>query len=121
MQVASPNSFHTSGLAVFKLILKNDGIRGIFRGYGTSAVGALPGRVLALTSLEMSKDMMLKYTEALNISEATRIGLSNGFGGMLSNLISCVYFVPLDVVIKYFFQSKVTHTSSVESFHMCSC
>ncbi|XP_074324672.1 uncharacterized protein LOC141661560 isoform X3 [Apium graveolens] len=98
MQVASPSPFHTSGMTVFKHILKNDGIRGIFRGYGTSAVGALPGRVLALTSLEMSKDMMLKYTEALNMSEATRIGLSNGFGGMLSNLISCVYFVPLDVV-----------------------
>ncbi|KAK1390334.1 Solute carrier family 25 member 44 [Heracleum sosnowskyi] len=98
MQVASSNPFHTSGMTVFKHILKNDGIRGIFRGYGTSAVGALPGRVLALTSLELSKDMMLKYTEALNMSEAARIGLSNGFGGMLSNLISCVYFVPLDVV-----------------------
>ncbi|WOH07448.1 hypothetical protein DCAR_0726878 [Daucus carota subsp. sativus] len=101
MQVASPNSIHKIGMAVFKHILKTDGIHGIFRGYGTSAVGYVTltrVRMIALTSLEGSKDMMLKYTEALNMSEATRIGLSNGFGGMLSNLISCVYFVPVDVV-----------------------
>lgn len=102
MQVAGSGSSHLSGMLVFTNILKNDGIHGIFRGFGTSAVGALPGRVLALTSLEVSKDMMLKYTEALNMSEATRIGISNGVGGMLSNLLSCVYFVPLDVVIKPF-------------------
>lgn len=90
------------GISVFRHILKSDGIPGIFRGFGTSAIGSLPGRVLALTSLEVSKDMMLKYIEDLDMPEATRIGIANAVAGMFSNLVSCVYYVPLDVVGKPF-------------------
>ncbi|KAL6952986.1 hypothetical protein U1Q18_041396 [Sarracenia purpurea var. burkii] len=97
MQVAGSGLSHMRGISVFRQILKSDGIPGIFRGFGTSAVGSLPGRVLALTSLEVSKDMMLKYTEHLNMSEATRVGIANGVAGMLSNLVSCIYYVPLEV------------------------
>jgi hypothetical protein len=46
----------------------------------------------------MSKDFMLKHTQGSDIPEASRIGLANGVAGMVSNLVSCVYFVPLDVV-----------------------
>ncbi|CAK9163239.1 unnamed protein product, partial [Ilex paraguariensis] len=98
MQVASSGLSHMSGLSVFRQILKHDGIPGIFRGFGTSTIGSLPGRVLALTSLEVSKDMMLKCTEGLDMPEATRVGIANGVAGMLSNLISCVYYVPLEVI-----------------------
>lgn len=100
MQVAGSGFSQMPGTAVFRHILRNDGIPGIFRGFGTSAIGSLPGRVLHLTSLEVSKDMMLKYTEGVNMPEATRVGLANGVAGMLSNLVSCAYFVPLDVVGK---------------------
>ncbi|KAL1539158.1 solute carrier family 25 member 44-like isoform X1 [Salvia divinorum] len=98
MQVAGSDIFRMNGLSVFRHIIRSDGIPGIFRGFATSAIGSLPGRVLALTSLEMSKDMTLKYTKGLDMPEATRIGIANGVAGMVSNLLSCVYFVPLDVV-----------------------
>ncbi|KAG2726750.1 hypothetical protein I3843_01G123600 [Carya illinoinensis] len=98
MQVAGSGLSNMRGISVFEQILKTDGIPGLFRGFGTSAVGSLPGRVLALTSLEVSKDMMLKYTEGLDMPEATRLGIANGVAGMLSNLVSCVYYVPLEVV-----------------------
>ncbi|KAL0397381.1 UNVERIFIED_CONTAM: hypothetical protein Scaly_0186500 [Sesamum calycinum] len=97
MQVAGSGLSQMTGLSVFRHIIRRDGIPGIFRGFGTSAIGSLPGRVLALTSLEVSKDMTLKYTEGLNVPDATRIGIANGVAGMVSNLVSCVYFVPLDV------------------------
>ena len=100
MQVAGSGLSHMRGISVFKHILKTDGVRGIFRGFGTSAVGSLPGRVLALTSLEVSKDKMLKYTEGLDIAEASRVGIANGVGGLSSTLVSCAYYVPLDVVHK---------------------
>ncbi|XP_012484600.1 uncharacterized protein LOC105798910 [Gossypium raimondii] len=98
MQVADSRLAHMPGMVVFKDILRNDGIPGVFRGFGTSAIGSLPGRVLALTSLEMSKDMMLKYTQGLNMPETTRIGVANGVAGMFSSLISSLYFVPLEVI-----------------------
>ena len=61
-------------------------------------VGSLPGRVLPLTSLEISKDMMFKYTEGLDMAESSRVGIANGVAGMMSSLVSCAYYVPLDVV-----------------------
>lgn len=98
MQVADSGFAHMRGMTVFKHILRHDGIPGIFRGFGTSAVGSLPGRVLTLTSLEMSKEMTLKYMEHLNMPEATRVGIANGVAGLMSNVISCAYWVPLDVI-----------------------
>ncbi|KAL3505571.1 hypothetical protein ACH5RR_030953 [Cinchona calisaya] len=98
MQVADSGLSHTSGMSVFKHIIRTDGVSGLFRGFGTSAIGALPGRVLALTSLEVSKHMMFKYTEGLYMPEATRVGIANAVAGMFSNLVSCVYFVPLEVI-----------------------
>ncbi|KAG9134937.1 hypothetical protein Leryth_001180 [Lithospermum erythrorhizon] len=100
MQVASSGLSHMTGFSVFKHILKHDGFNGIFRGFGTCAIGALPGRVLALTSLEVSKDLTLKYTEGIDMPEATRLGLANAVAGMFSNLFSGVYFVPFDVVVQ---------------------
>ncbi|PIA38005.1 hypothetical protein AQUCO_02900093v1 [Aquilegia coerulea] len=97
MQVAESGYGHMRGMPVFKHIWRSDGIPGIFRGFGTSAIGSLPGRVLALTSLEVSKDIMLKYTKHMDMPEATRVGIANGVAGMISNLVSCVYYVPLDV------------------------
>ncbi|XP_072966239.1 uncharacterized protein [Typha angustifolia] len=98
MQVAGGGFSHMPGFSVFRNILRSDGFPGIFRGFGTSAVGSLPGRVLSLTSLEVSKDMMLKYSEGLDMSEASRIVMANGVAGMMSNIVSCAYYVPLDVI-----------------------
>lgn len=98
MQVAEGGLAHMSGFAVFRRILRSDGIPGAFRGFGTSAFGALPGRVLALTSLEVSKEMTFKYSERFDMSEASRIAVANGVGGLVSSICSCAYFVPLDVV-----------------------
>uniref|UniRef100_A0A804N357 Mitochondrial substrate carrier family protein n=2 Tax=Zea mays TaxID=4577 RepID=A0A804N357_MAIZE len=98
MQVAEGGLAHMSGFAVFRRILRSDGIPGIFRGFGTAAVGALPGRVLALTSLEISKEMTFKYCEHFDLSEASQIAIANGIAGLMSSICSCSYFVPLDVI-----------------------
>lgn len=108
MQVDGSGLSHMRGISVFKQILKTEGVPGIFRGFGTSAIGSLPGRVLALTSLEVSKDMMFKYTEGLDMSEATRVGMANGVAGLVSNLVSCAYYVPLEVVGKLVFSNFYT-------------
>ncbi|KAL4202222.1 hypothetical protein AMTRI_Chr02g220010 [Amborella trichopoda] len=98
MQVAGAGLSHMPASSVFRDILRKDGIPGIFRGFGTSAIGSLPGRVLCLTAFEVSKDSVLKYTEDSDMPEATRIAMANGVAGMISNIVSCVYFVPLDVI-----------------------
>ncbi|KAI3459178.1 hypothetical protein Pfo_015841 [Paulownia fortunei] len=112
MQVAGSGISQMNGFSVFRHIIRTDGIPGIFRGFGTSAIGSLPGRVLALTSLEVSKDKTLKYTEGLNMPDATRIGIANGVAGMVSNLVSCVYFVPLDVICQRLMVQGLPGTTS---------
>ena len=98
MQVAEGNLSRMHGFQFLKNIMRNDGIKGLFRGFGTSAIGSLPGRILALTSLEMSKEIVLEHLKNTNVPEATRVGLANGVAGMVSNVVSCAYYVPLDVV-----------------------
>ncbi|KAF8039008.1 hypothetical protein BT93_B1527 [Corymbia citriodora subsp. variegata] len=112
IQVAGSGVSQMRGMVVFKHILRNDGIPGVYRGFGTSAVGSLPGRVLALTSLEVSKDMTLRYMERFDMPEATRVGVANGVAGMLSNLVSCVYYVPLDVICQRLMVQGLPGTAS---------
>ena len=88
IQVHGSGLSHMRGISVFRHILRSDGVPGFFRGFGTSAIGSMHGRVLALTSLKVLKDMMLKYTEGLDLPEATCVGISNGVAGMFSNLVS---------------------------------
>lgn len=102
MQVAEGANAHMNGLSVFRNILKTDGVPGIFRGFGTSAFGSIPGRVLGLTSLEVSKEMLLGHTKDFDMNETTRIGMVNGLAGFLANIVSSTYFVPLDVVSVHF-------------------
>ena len=91
MQVAEHSGVSlTHGVVLFRHIVRNDGIHGLYRGFGTSVIGSLPGKVLALTSLEMSKDMVLRYTQGVYMPEATCLGIGNGVAGMISNLVSCV-------------------------------
>ena len=57
------------GILVFEHILKTNGTLGLYRGLGTSCW------IIAwsLTSLEISKDMMLKYIEGLDIAKSSLI------------------------------------------------
>ncbi|KAI5073261.1 hypothetical protein GOP47_0011274 [Adiantum capillus-veneris] len=98
MQVATKGQMNISGPAVFKGILRQDGIPGLYRGFGTVIVGTIPSRMVLLTSLETTKLAALNMTEKLKISEATRAALANGIAGLVSSLLSQAIFVPIDVV-----------------------
>ncbi|KAH9323623.1 hypothetical protein KI387_018262, partial [Taxus chinensis] len=96
IQVAEARLAQMNGLLMFRSILRTDGILGLFRGYGTSAVGSLPGRVLCLTALEMTKESVMKSTG--DLPEVTRTGIANAAAGLVSSVVAGFYFVPLDVV-----------------------
>uniref|UniRef100_A0A0D6R248 Solute carrier family 25 member 44 n=1 Tax=Araucaria cunninghamii TaxID=56994 RepID=A0A0D6R248_ARACU len=96
IQVAEAGFAQKNSLLVFRSILRTDGIPGLFRGYGTSAIGSLPGRVLCLTALEKAKDSVTK--SMADLPEATRTTLANAGAGLVSSLVAGFYFVPLDVV-----------------------
>eukprot|EP01018_Ginkgo_biloba_P003334 Gb_38660 [translate_table: standard] len=98
LQVAARNSADTTAISIFRNILKVDGISGLYRGFGTVVIGAVPARVIFLTALETTKVAALRMTEQLNLPEPTQAAIANGAAGMLSSLASQSVFVPLDVV-----------------------
>ncbi|KAK3025343.1 LOW QUALITY PROTEIN: hypothetical protein RJ639_043852, partial [Escallonia herrerae] len=59
--------------------------------------------------------MMMKYAEGQNMPKATRIAIANGAAGMFSNLVSCVYFVPLDVISQRLIVQRLPGTTNCSS------
>ena len=101
MQVATGERVHTNSLGLLKNIVKNDGIRGLYRGFGTTATGSIPGRAMFLATLEISKESTNKLMIDMNFPDATRTAVANGVAGLVSSLISELYYVPLDVVCPF--------------------
>ncbi|XP_058070492.1 uncharacterized protein LOC131219397 [Magnolia sinica] len=98
MQVASRDTMEKNAFSVARGLLRTDGVRGLYRGFGTVITGAIPGRIIFLTSLETTKVAAFRMIEPFNFSEPTQAAIANGFAGMSSSLLSQAVFVPLDVV-----------------------
>nr|VDC78831.1 unnamed protein product [Brassica rapa] len=98
LQVASRDIAEKSAFSVIKGILKNDGVPGLYRGFGTVITGAVPARIIFLTALETTKISAFKLVAPLELSEPTQAAIANGIAGMTASLFSQAVFVPIDVV-----------------------
>ncbi|GLJ44257.1 hypothetical protein SUGI_0925050 [Cryptomeria japonica] len=98
LQVTIRQGSNPSAISIFRNILKADGVSGLYRGFGTVVTGAVPGRIIFLTTLETTKIGALTITEKLNLPEPTQAAIANGVAGMISSLAAQSVFVPLDVV-----------------------
>ncbi|XXG46558.1 hypothetical protein AAC387_Pa02g1371 [Persea americana] len=98
LQVASRDVVEKNAFSVVKNLVKTDGIPGLYRGFGTVITGAIPTRIIFMTSLETTKVAAFKMIEPFNFSEPTQAAIANGVAGMTSSLLSQAIFVPLDVI-----------------------
>ncbi|KAH6830319.1 Mitochondrial substrate carrier family protein [Perilla frutescens var. hirtella] len=98
LQVASHDAGERSAFSVIKGLLKRDGIPGLYKGFGTVAIGTIPARILFLTALETTKVAAFKMIEPLRLSQTTQAALANGVAGMIAATCSQAVFVPVDVV-----------------------
>lgn len=98
LQVASHDAVERNAFSIIKGILKNDGIPGLYRGFGTVTIGSIPARILFLTVLERSKVAAFKMIEPLRLSQPMQAAVANGVAGMVAATCSQAVFVPIDVV-----------------------
>lgn len=98
LQVASRDFGEKSAFSVIKGILKNDGVPGLYRGFGTVITGAVPARIIFLTALETTKISAFKLVAPFDLNEPTQAAIANGIAGMTASLFSQAVFVPIDVV-----------------------
>lgn len=98
MQVASRDVAQKNAFSAFRNILKVDGIPGLYRGFGTVITGAVPARIIFLTSLETTKVAAFKMVKPLKLSEPVQAAIANGIAGMAASVSAQAVFVPIDVV-----------------------
>ncbi|KAK4338615.1 hypothetical protein RND71_043102 [Anisodus tanguticus] len=79
-------------------IMRNEGCRGFYRGFGTSLTGTIPARALYMGALEMTKSNVGTATVRLGFSEASASTIANAAAGLSSAMAAQLVWTPIDVV-----------------------
>lgn len=87
---ASPNGI----LSTLRSAVKTEGIRGLYRGFGIAFWGSAPGTCLYFTSYEVAKSTLSSTFPSLAAAPA----LGHFAAGMTAEAVSCIFWVPIDVV-----------------------
>lgn len=72
-------------------IARSEGLAGLYRGFGITFLGSAPASLLYFTSYEVAKQLLARRGEAAG-------GAVHFAAGMLAETVSCLLWVPIDVV-----------------------
>ncbi|KAK8602442.1 hypothetical protein V6N13_057928 [Hibiscus sabdariffa] len=79
-------------------IMKYEGFRGFYRGFGTSLMGTVPARALYMGALEVTKSSVGTATVSLGFSDTTATAIANAAAGLSSAMAAQLVWTPIDVV-----------------------
>ncbi|KAM6585346.1 hypothetical protein CsatB_012348 [Cannabis sativa] len=79
-------------------MVRHEGFRALYRGFGTSLTGTIPARALYMTALEVTKSNVGTATVRLGLSEATAATLANAAAGLSAAMAAQLVWTPVDVV-----------------------
>ncbi|TKY74875.1 Solute carrier family 25 member 44 [Spatholobus suberectus] len=79
-------------------IMRYEGFRGFYKGFGTSLMGTVPARALYMASLEVTKSNVGTAFVELGFSETTAIAVANAAAGVTSAMAAQLVWTPVDVV-----------------------
>lgn len=79
-------------------ILRLEGFRGLYRGFGTSLLGTIPARALYMTALEVTKSNVGTATIRLGFPEPTAAAIANAAAGLSAAMAAQLVWTPIDVV-----------------------
>lgn len=88
----------TAMARTFRTTLQADGIRGLYKGFGTVAAGALPARIIYMSTLESSKQRVSQFASNYSLSPVTTAALASAIGGLTASLATQSVTVPMDVI-----------------------
>lgn len=81
-----------------RIILRTDGVSGLYRGFGTVVLGAIPARIMYLTTLEAMKSVAAPFAQRVAANETQAAGTANFVAGAVASLVTQSILVPIDVV-----------------------
>ncbi|CAK9179913.1 unnamed protein product [Ilex paraguariensis] len=79
-------------------IVRHEGFRGLYRGFGTSLMGTIPARALYMTALEVTKSNVGTATIRLGFPEPTAAAIANAAAGLSAAMAAQLVWTPIDVV-----------------------
>ena len=89
----TPQLRYAGLLDTLRSTFRAEGLRGLYRGFGVTAVGSAPATCLYLTSYDAAKKAMTSASPFL----AGNDFLAHFAAGMVAETFSCVLWVPIDV------------------------
>ncbi|XP_051136174.1 uncharacterized protein LOC127254886 [Andrographis paniculata] len=89
---------HVSGMRTAILIIRHEGIRGLYRGFGTSVTGTIPARALYMTALEVTKSNVGYAATRVGFHEPTATAVANAVAGLSAAMAAQVVWTPVDVI-----------------------
>jgi len=97
--------------------MNNEGIIGLYRGFGAIVVGGTPGTMAYLCSYDWIRDRLVEQNKARLFSNVELPEFAIHFtSGMLAETIACIVYVPVDV-IKERLQVQVQSSKTVLDSH----
>ncbi|KAL6642952.1 hypothetical protein ACP70R_021133 [Stipagrostis hirtigluma subsp. patula] len=96
LQVAPPPQAAAS--AAVAAILRRDGPRGFYRGFGASLAGTVPARALYMAALEATKSAVGSAALRLGVAEPAASAAASAAGGVSAAVAAQVVWTPVDVV-----------------------
>jgi len=110
-QVAAPSQ--VSCIKTAFSIVRHEGFRGFYRGFGTSLMGTIPARALYMAALEVTKSNVGTATIRLGIPEPTAAAVANAAAGLSAAMAAQLVWTPIDVVSqRLMVQGGLNHNSS---------
>lgn len=101
-------------ISCFKMsfaIMRHEGFRGFYRGFGTSLMGTIPARALYMAALEVTKSSVGTVTLKLGYSDTTAMAIANAAAGLSSAMAAQLVWTPIDVVSQRLMVQSACHNS----------
>uniref|UniRef100_A0A0E0M7D9 Uncharacterized protein n=1 Tax=Oryza punctata TaxID=4537 RepID=A0A0E0M7D9_ORYPU len=96
LQVSPPPAAAASTTAA--AILRRDGPRGFYRGFGACLAGTVPARAVYMAALEATKSAVGSAAVRLGIAEPAASAAASAAGGVSAAVAAQVVWTPVDVV-----------------------
>ncbi|KAF3452068.1 hypothetical protein FNV43_RR08164 [Rhamnella rubrinervis] len=79
-------------------IVRHEGVKALYRGFGTSLMGTIPARALYMAALEITKSNVGTATVRLGFPEPTAAAIANAAAGLSAAMAAQLVWTPVDVV-----------------------
>ncbi|KAL1531028.1 solute carrier family 25 member 44-like [Salvia divinorum] len=79
-------------------IMRYEGLRGLYRGFGTSLTGTIPARALYMAALEVTKSNVGTTATGLGLPEPSAAAVANAAAGLSAAMAAQVVWTPVDVI-----------------------